>query len=125
MPVLPPDSRPRNGLHGRRLAATVVAASLVLGGAAGVGGAAIWTSTHDEVQSSPVLTQTGGSTAQTAAAGSIEKVAQSVLPSVVMITVAGPNGEGSGSGIILSQDGKILTNNHVVALAGNTGQIDV
>ena len=124
-PVLPPESRPRNGLRGRRLAATVVAASLLVGGGAGVGGAAIWTSTHDEVQSSPVLTQTGSSTAQTAATGSIEKVAQSVLPSVVMIAVAGPNGEGSGSGIILSRDGKILTNNHVVALAGSTGDLTV
>jgi len=103
----------------------VVAASLILGGAAGVGGAAVWTSTHDDVQSSPVLTQTGGSTAQTATTGSIEKVAQSVLPSVVMINVAGPSGEGSGSGIILSRDGKILTNNHVVALAGSSGELNV
>jgi putative serine protease PepD len=124
-PVLPPGSRPRNGLRGSRLAATVVAASLILGGAAGLGGAAVWTSTHDEVQSSPVLTQTGGATAQTAATGSIEKVAQSVLPSVVMIDVTGPNGQGSGSGIILSPDGKILTNNHVVALAGNSGDMSV
>jgi putative serine protease PepD len=124
-PVLPPASRPRTGLRGKRLAATVVAASLVLGGAAGLGGAAVWTSTHDEVQSSPVLTQTGGSTAQTAATGSVEKVAQNVLPSVVMIDVTGPNGEGSGSGIILSRDGKILTNNHVVALAGSSGQLSV
>ncbi|HEX4685182.1 MAG TPA: trypsin-like peptidase domain-containing protein [Nocardioides sp.] len=119
------DQRPRTGLRGKRLAATVVAASLLVGGAAGVGGAAIWTSTHDDVQSSPVLTQTGGSTAQTAATGSIEKVAQSVLPSVVMISVAGPDGQGSGSGIVLSQDGKILTNNHVVALAGNSGSLEV
>jgi putative serine protease PepD len=103
----------------------VVAASLLVGGAAGVGGAAVWTSTHDSVRSSPVLTQTGGSTVQTATAGSIEKVAQNVLPSVVMIDVTGPNGEGSGSGIILSQDGKILTNNHVVALAGNSGELNV
>jgi putative serine protease PepD len=124
-PALPPESRPRNGLRSRRLAATVVAASLVLGGAAGIGGAALWTSTHDEVQSSPVLTQTGGSTVQTATGGSIEKVAQGVLPSVVMIDVTGPNGEGSGSGIILSRDGKILTNNHVVALAGSSGEMNV
>jgi putative serine protease PepD len=124
-PVLPPDRRPRHGLRGGRLAATVVAASLIFGGAAGVGGAAIWTSSHDTVQSSPVLTQTGGATAQTATTGSIEKVAHSVLPSVVMIDVSGPNGEGSGSGIILSRDGKILTNNHVVAVAGRTGTLNV
>jgi putative serine protease PepD len=103
----------------------VVAASLLVGGAAGVGGAAAWTSTHDTVQSSPVLTQTGGTTAQTATSGSIEKVAQSVLPSVVMIDVSGPGGSGSGSGIVLSKDGKILTNNHVVALAGKSGTLTV
>ena len=124
-PVLPPDRRPRSGLRGKGLAATVVAASLLVGGAAGVGGAAVWTSTHDSVQSSPVLTQTGGTAAQTAATGSIERVAQSVLPSVVMIEVSGPDGSGSGSGIILSQDGKILTNNHVVALAGKSGSMSV
>jgi putative serine protease PepD len=124
-PVLPPERRTRSGLRGRGLAAIVVAASLLAGGAAGAGGAAVWTSTHDEVQSSPVLTQTRGSTAQAAATGSIEKVAQSVLPSVVMINVSGPNGQGSGSGIILSQDGKILTNNHVVAVAGGSGELSV
>jgi putative serine protease PepD len=124
-PVLPPDRRPRGRLRGKGLAATVVAASLLVGGAAGVGGAAAWTSTHDSVQTSPVLTQTSGQAAQTAATGSIEKVAQSVLPSVVMIDVSGPNGSGSGSGIILSRDGKILTNNHVVAIAGRSGSLSV
>jgi putative serine protease PepD len=124
-PALPPASRPRRGLRGKGLAVTVVAASLLFGGAAGVGGAAAWTSTHDEVQSSPVLVQTGSATAQASAGGSIEKVAQGVLPSVVMIDVSGSNGSGSGSGIILSQDGKILTNNHVVALAGNGGRLSV
>jgi putative serine protease PepD len=124
-PVLPPDRPTRSGLRGKGLAATVVAASLLVGGAAGVGGAAAWTSSHDSVHSSPVLTQTGGSTAQTAVTGSIEKVAQNVLPSVVMINVSGPDGSGSGSGIILSGDGKILTNNHVAALAGKSGSMSV
>ena len=40
-PVLPPEPRPRSGLRGKGLAATVVAASLLVGGAAGVGGAAV------------------------------------------------------------------------------------
>jgi len=52
-------------------------------------------------------------------------VAAEVLPSVVKIDVSGPQGAGSGSGIILSSDGQILTNNHVVALAGGSGTLRV
>ena len=53
------------------------------------------------------------------------KVAHNVLPSVVKINVSGASGSGSGSGIILSADGKILTNNHVASLAGKSGQISI
>ena len=57
--------------------------------------------------------------------GSVESVAQQVLPSVVEIEVSGPQGAGSGSGIILTSDGQILTNNHVVELAGDSGTMEV
>jgi putative serine protease PepD len=52
-------------------------------------------------------------------------VAAEVLPSVVKIEVSGAQGSGSGSGIILSSDGQILTNNHVVELAGTGGTLRV
>ncbi|GAB3771214.1 hypothetical protein GCM10027600_28830 [Nocardioides ginsengisegetis] len=52
-------------------------------------------------------------------------MAQQVLPSVVKIEVSGPQESGSGSGIILSSDGQILTNNHVVEIAGSSGSITV
>ena len=48
-----------------------------------------------------------------------------MLPSVVKVNVPGSSGAGSGSGIVLSKDGKILTNNHVVAGAGDGGSITV
>ena len=45
--------------------------------------------------------------------GTVEQVAAKVLPSVVSIDVAEGSALGSGSGIVISSDGLILTNNHV------------
>lgn len=55
----------------------------------------------------------------------MEQVAAQVLPSVVQIEVAGARGSGSGSGIVLTEDGRILTNDHVVSLAKEGGQLSV
>jgi len=55
--------------------------------------------------------------------GSIEQVAQKVLPSVVQLQVRGRASAGEGSGIVISQDGLILTNNHVVEAAAGGGVI--
>ena len=52
-------------------------------------------------------------------------MAATVLPSVVKLDVSGTQGEGSGSGIILTEDGQILTNDHVASLAGEGGEITV
>src|SRR3954471_2299229 len=109
------------------LTAAVLAGALLVGGAAGVGGAAwydAWQgddSTISSTSSGPVK----ASNAPAAPSGSVEKVAASVLPSVVKINVTGSSGAGSGSGIVLKADGTILTNNHVVSLAGDGGTITV
>ncbi|HEX6417202.1 MAG TPA: trypsin-like peptidase domain-containing protein [Acidimicrobiales bacterium] len=55
----------------------------------------------------------------------LAEVAAAVLPSVVSIGVESPAGEGSGSGIVISEDGDILTNNHVVAAAAERGSLTV
>jgi serine protease Do len=59
--------------------------------------------------------------AQAAAAGSAASesdlmvaAVQKVAPAVVTVLNTGPNGSGSGSGVIISDKGYILTNNHVV-----------
>ncbi|MFV8381819.1 S1C family serine protease [Corynebacterium hindlerae] len=57
--------------------------------------------------------------------GSVEEVANRVLPAVVSIQVSARNGSGEGSGSIISSDGLVLTNNHVVEDASSGGLIEV
>ncbi|MFF3853913.1 S1C family serine protease [Micromonospora sp. NPDC002575] len=54
---------------------------------------------------------------------SLAGVAQRVLPSVVTVRVAGMGGTSEGSGFIVSADGYVITNDHVVA--GGTGKASV
>ncbi|BBH17930.1 putative serine protease [Nocardioides baekrokdamisoli] len=100
--------------------------SLVVGGAAGIGGAAYYNHEHKQ-DSSSVSTVGNGSTSPvvqsdgSASETTLEAVAHAVLPSVVKIEAQGGQTLGTGSGIIFSPDGKILTNNHVVDFAAKSG----
>lgn len=55
----------------------------------------------------------------------ITKVAAQATPSVVTINVSGTSSAGTGSGIVLSKDGYVLTNTHVVTLDGEVGNAKV
>jgi putative serine protease PepD len=133
-PPAPRSSEKRTEKRSRRVvfAGSVVAASLLVGGGAGVGGAAAYTAWHDDdtasgtsSASTPTASKVVNTPSTPAADGSVQAVAAKVLPSVVKIEVSGAQGAGSGSGIILSSDGQILTNNHVVELAGDGGSLRV
>ncbi len=123
----------RSGRPGAGVVATLLAAALVVGAVAGVFGAAGFTAVTGLVgggTSDTTSSQTTGSAVvdrkQTPpATDSVEAVAASVLPSVVKINVNNAQQEGSGSGIIISSDGEVLTNNHVASVAGQGGQISV
>ncbi len=121
----------RSGRPGNAVIAAILAAALVVGGLAGLVGAAGFTAVDHLVgsdtststaprSSSPVVDRKDDDPAD----DSVEKVAASVLPSVVKINVRGSQGEGSGSGIIISSDGEILTNNHVASV-GEGGEMSV
>lgn len=131
-PAVRPASGPGAPRGRRRFAAAVIAASLLLGGGAGVGGAAAWDawsgddpaavpSAANPARSTSQAVESSDSTASPAADGTVESVAEKVLPSVVKIDVVSAQGSGSGSGIVLSSDGQILTNNHVIASVAEGG----
>ncbi|HET7734565.1 MAG TPA: trypsin-like peptidase domain-containing protein [Nocardioidaceae bacterium] len=128
-----PWSVPTVTRTGSRVSKATVAALLVgaltVGGVAGAAGAAGVLALDDDTPTtsvtgtnSPVIANEDDTAAP---AGSVEQVAQQVLPSVVKINVTGQGGSGSGSGIIISSDGVILTNNHVVEVAANGGSLAV
>jgi putative serine protease PepD len=56
-------------------------------------------------------------------AGSVASVAAKILPSVVSINVKTSSGGDTGSGIVLSKSGYIMTNNHVIAAVRTNGGV--
>lgn len=56
---------------------------------------------------------------------SVAGIADRMLPSVVSIEVRSGNSGGTGSGFVLTEDGYLLTNNHVVAAGGRSSSITV
>ncbi|MGW4797151.1 S1C family serine protease [Nonomuraea sp. NPDC004297] len=124
-PVLPPPPPPqrrtgfaltRKTVAGLALAAVAALSAAALGG--GVVGAQLAGASVQQVASS---TPSSPSPVFRTAADqyTVAQVAEKVQPSVVMIQ--GQTGEGSG--VVLSVDGYILTNNHVVA--GQSGGLTV
>jgi putative serine protease PepD len=93
----------------RRTAPMMTVAALVAGLFGGVTGAVI-AAPDNAPASSSVVAQTVSNQSTV----DWTSTASKVLPSVVQVNV----GNGLGSGVILSADGKILTNNHVVAASG-------
>lgn len=68
---------------------------------------------------------TANSTGKEPEEGSVEEVASKVLPAVVSIQTVTRSGGAEGSGSVISPDGYVLTNHHVVAGAEHGGMMQV
>ncbi|WP_329356918.1 S1C family serine protease [Streptomyces anulatus] len=126
---VPPGSESSGGKSGKGrgsgLVAAVAVAALVAGGIGGTLG--FWAADRNDDGNG------GGSTTISASdtprdlkrpAGTVAGVAAKALPSVVTIDAQGGDGEGgTGTGFVYDKEGHILTNNHVVASAAESGEL--
>ncbi|HEY5880949.1 MAG TPA: trypsin-like peptidase domain-containing protein [Nakamurella sp.] len=112
-----PASAPRpRGRKTSLVVATTTALALIAGFAGGYAGSA-WESNNAATDSSLSRLNTSAAVSQNltpAPTGSVQEVAAKVLPSVVSVLASSGQSAGEGSGVVLTDDGLILTNNHVV-----------
>ncbi len=114
----------------KRRAGRLVAAAtgiILLSGASAAGGAAIYSNMNDSSSNTSISTGTAldEKPASTTTTSDVSAVAAKMLPATVMINVAGKDGSGTGTGVVISKDGNILTNNHVIEAAAEGGTITV
>ncbi|GMA26751.1 S1C family serine protease [Arenivirga flava] len=113
------QKKPRNRRAGVAVAALALAA--LVGGVSGagitslIGGGAGSSSVAGVEHANP----TSVTVNDTEDVNLVTAVAAQATPSVVTISVSGGDASGSGSGVIISDDGYVLTNNHVVSLDGS------
>lgn len=117
-----PPQQPRRG-SGALIAGVAVLALLVGGGAGALGGYLVADNTTAAPVSNALDEKPPAQQTSSAPAGSVEAVAEKVSPSVVQLQVQGRSSAGEGSGFIISSDGLIVTNNHVVEGAADGGAI--
>ena len=120
-----PKAKPNRGL-GQMTAVAILAAALASGGTY----AATRYATPAPSSSPVATTQSNGSTSPQVIQGNASApdwtaTAKAVAPSVVSIAVTSGQTGGQGSGVVIDNQGHILTNNHVATGAGADATISV
>ncbi|WP_411087506.1 S1C family serine protease [Streptomyces sp. 061-3] len=117
-----PQPAPQPSRHGRRakrpvalLAAVAIAAAVVGGVTATAVGQFTGTGSSGTDSSSVV----SGTTVSQSSTGTVAGVAKAVSPTIVEVGATSTAGESTGSGVIITSDGEIVTNNHVIAGASS------
>ncbi|WP_436771961.1 S1C family serine protease [Yinghuangia sp. YIM S09857] len=124
-PLPPPRRRRPNPL-----VATAVLTALLAGGIGG--GVGAWIADRDDGKASSSVNSTNGPVDPASlnrAPESVAGIAATALPGTVTIKTKNGSGrgaqEGTGAGFVMDGEGHILTNNHVVSLAADGGELTV
>lgn len=132
-PYAPPElfpAKPRRPLRAPAVIGIAALTALLVGTAAGVGSALLvdrnQTAEVPSSRSTPISAPQSPLPPAPPRANTVE-VAKLVLPSSVTIRVQGASADGgaTGSGFVLDKEGRVMTNNHVVAEAADGGKIQV
>jgi putative serine protease PepD len=104
----PPPHRAKAKRPVALIVAVAVAAAVIGGGASALVGQFV----GGDKSSGTGATGTNVSRSNT---GTVSGVAQGVSPSIVEISATSSAGQSTGSGVIITADGEVITNNHVVS----------
>ncbi|MFJ4439668.1 S1C family serine protease [Streptomyces sp. NPDC088923] len=110
-PAAPAASRKRLRLRGPAGILTAVAvAAAVVGGATSYGLQQLGGNDGGDT-----VTMVSGTTVSESSKGTVAGVASAVSPAVVEISAASNAGQSTGAGVVITSNGEIVTNNHVVS----------
>ena len=125
VPTVATAPAPKKSSGAGKVVGLIVAAAIV-GGAAGLGGAYAGVNWF-----APATSSTAAASPQTVVVNDSGRVnettgiAAKVVPSVVTIEATSSSAAGTGSGVVLTADGYIATNTHVVTLDGATADATI
>ncbi|WP_392840760.1 S1C family serine protease [Streptomyces sp. LN500] len=117
-----PAPQPSGHGHGRRARRPVALLSAVAVAAAVVGGitaTAVGQFTGTGSSGTDSSSVVSGTTVSQSSTGTVAGVAKAVSPTIVEIGATSTAGESTGSGVIITSGGEIITNNHVIAGASS------
>jgi putative serine protease PepD len=108
----PPPPPPPHRANAKRPVALIVAIAVTAAVIGGGASALVGQFVGGDKSSGTGVTGTNVSRSST---GTVSGVAQAVSPSIVEISATSSAGQSTGSGVIITADGEVITNNHVVS----------
>ena len=121
-----PPRPPKKGIGAGAVIGLVAGAGLIAITAGTIGGGVGYMIARETVPAASTSAEIVAAAAlPSAEPGTIAEIAARVQPAVVQLNVTSDAGDGTGSGFVISDDGYIITNNHVAGPAGQGGSIEV